>query len=501
MAAMEVVGFSKVGADLEDDEEERQRTNRAARALYKTAEEAYFAKGSREEVLQHFERAEAAMAPLLGSGLMGLAPRELEPVLKGRLHQAVIIAHLPDYPHKWVKVKALVEDVLQFDFGNCHARWLRSLCLRGQHRVSEAVEEMKRAVEYARSQGKSTEADQWEAEISALGEPSGTRGDAMDPPSSGGAGLPGEAGRTQPAEDCSGEEARPKSAALASPAVQKGFFNRQRQKASSTTATSRPRARSVTAACVAAHPAGDDTQRARETENEQQLQQQREELAKLRQQLQDEQNQRRLDQQRLAQWHYALREEVDAIGSDFERVLASEQEQEQDSHAAEESCVALPHLEASVAEVRDLMQASRTWSEAEHQKLVDFATEVVTLREMSARELRERQDTSKQQMADVQDIVKRMGELKATAKTLRDHVRRMGDPDDQHAAAERDMQRLADAVADFHALPKAVKIAALTDDAAMLRLMVLASVLGMLFVLGLFGEAFGALSCRFVCVR
>lgn len=50
------------------------------------------------------------MKPLLSNGLASLEPKELETVLKGRLHQAVSLAQLGE---NWLRVKSLAEDVLQ----------------------------------------------------------------------------------------------------------------------------------------------------------------------------------------------------------------------------------------------------------------------------------------------------------------------------------------------------------------------------------------------------
>ena len=61
-------------------------------------------------------------------------------------------------------------EVLQFDFNNAHARWLRGLALQhGNKKSAEAQEECRRAVECARAQGKEAEAAQWEARGSEFG--------------------------------------------------------------------------------------------------------------------------------------------------------------------------------------------------------------------------------------------------------------------------------------------------------------------------------------------
>ena len=60
------------------------------------------------------------MKPLLNNGLASLEPKELETVLKGRLHQAVSLGQLNQ---NWLRVKSLAEDVLQR-----HARIYTSSC-------------------------------------------------------------------------------------------------------------------------------------------------------------------------------------------------------------------------------------------------------------------------------------------------------------------------------------------------------------------------------------
>eukprot|EP00913_Durusdinium_trenchii_P016747 g15741.t1 len=81
------------------------------------------------------------------------------------LKQAVSLAQ-QGLPDRWPRIKMLAEDVLQFDFNNAHARWLRGLALHhGFRRPKEAQDECARAVECARLQGKEAEANQWEAEV------------------------------------------------------------------------------------------------------------------------------------------------------------------------------------------------------------------------------------------------------------------------------------------------------------------------------------------------
>merc|ERR1712060_772400 len=161
----------------------------------------------------------------------------------------------------------------------------------------------------------------------------------------------------------------------------------------------------------------------------------------------------------------------------------------------------LKRLRASVSESGEQLKAGRSWNESEHNRYMDFATEVATLKEMHARELRERHDATKKHVSEIQDCTKRFSELKDSVKTLRQHVRRRGGAGTNETEAENDTQHLADIVAGFHALPADKKLAGLLDDAAVLRLMLLAAGLGMLFTLGFFVEGFGYFRCRFVCAN
>merc|ERR1719183_2115898 len=113
----------------------------------------------------------------------------------------------------------------------------------------------------------------------------------------------------------------------------------------------------------------------------------------------------------------------------------------------------------------------------------------MTLREMTSRELKERQDTSKQQVSELRDLVKRLGELKPSIKVLRERAK------EQQAAAgqedeEPDLQRMAKKAMTFRALPASTRLMAYVDDPAMLRLMAVATLLGMLLMLGIFIEVF-----------
>eukprot|EP00927_Polykrikos_kofoidii_P021949 TRINITY_DN20638_c0_g1_i1.p1 TRINITY_DN20638_c0_g1~~TRINITY_DN20638_c0_g1_i1.p1 ORF type:complete len:603 (+),score=132.68 TRINITY_DN20638_c0_g1_i1:27-1811(+) len=162
------MAFSKISDKFEDDEDERARIVARAQLLHNAAKDVQERLGCTRETLCKFQEVEEVLRPLLQEGGLGsLGKEELQTLLLGRLYQAVIIAKLEDGgPGRWADVKALVEDVLHFDNKNCHARWLRALALmNGLGVVDEAQQEMKRAVDCARRQGKHGEADQWEADL------------------------------------------------------------------------------------------------------------------------------------------------------------------------------------------------------------------------------------------------------------------------------------------------------------------------------------------------
>merc|ERR1712185_138596 len=101
-------------------------------------------------------------------------------------------------------------------------------------------------------------------------------------------------------------------------------------------------------------------------------------------------------------------------------------------------------------------------------------------------------------MNELKDLAKRLVDMKPSLKTLRDRAKQQlvasGQEDE-----EPDLQRIARKCIEFRALPASTKLAAFLDDAAMLRLMLLAMFLGMLLMLGILIEGFSYKKCRFVC--
>merc|ERR1719265_403432 len=109
---------------------------------------------------------------------------------------------------------------------NAHARWLRGMALlHGTTKTQDAKEEMQRAIEQARAQGKTAEVKQWEADFRRCFDPEAQGVSEMEP----------QAASSQPTGpiieeivEPSPEETQVDKAKVADkdPALQKGFFNR-----------------------------------------------------------------------------------------------------------------------------------------------------------------------------------------------------------------------------------------------------------------------------------
>jgi len=489
---MDVPGFSKVSGNLEDEEDTRLLSFNNGKALFSKAMEGYRLQVPGEEVLTLFEEAEASIAPYLQSGLTGLREKELELVLKGRLHQAVVLVRLEGHPERWNRVKALTEDVLQFDFSNCHARWIRGLALfHGFKKQAEAAEEMRNAVDCAKKQGKLGEVAQWEAEMNAV-----LGGSAASSSSAAGA-EPGAAAEEE-VEDASAAAAGKEAATAAvksagsgraAAGMQKGFFNRP-SKASSASTTAKAQAAAVTSTAQQPQEAAVAAAGGKEIA-EMQVQ-----LSELRRDSEEAERQRQEVDRQHEFWQRNLLNELEAMSSGFNEALEAERAVARQDRP--DLLVALRDLRASTTELTERLQSDRTWAEGEHRAFLDCSTEVMTLREMTSRELKERQETSKQQVSEFRALVKSLGELKPSVKVLRERAKEQlascGQEDE-----EPDLQRIAKRAMTFRALPASTRLAAFLDDAAMLRLMAIAMFLGMLLMLGIFIEAFGYYKCRFVC--
>merc|ERR1712061_735303 len=99
-------------------------------------------------------------------------------------------------------------------------------------------------------------------------------------------------------------------------------------------------------------------------------------------------------------------------------------------------------------------------------------------------------------MSEVREVTRRLGELKSTAKALRDNVRSQFSLDSRlREEADFNVQHLAECAAAFRTLPASDKLMAFLDDATVLRLMALAAILGALLTLGISVEVFGSWRC------
>ncbi|CAE7609097.1 mfsd6b [Symbiodinium pilosum] len=469
--------FSKVGGLIDDDEEERRQISLQAQALYKKAQDAYSSQGSKEHVLRLFEDAEAAMRPLLGGGLATLEPQELETVLKGRLHQAVSLAQMTEVPNRWSRVKSLSEDVLQFDFNNAHARWLRGLCLRSQSKMKEAEEECRRAVECARSQGKDAEAQQWEKEISETFDISGANQTRKSTE---------ERGDTDHAG--SSESSSKASKKSSSAAMQKGFLNRPTRK---TEVTGQRKGSEPSQTDQDGTKAGstEESQMSKPSVREAELER---ELEKLRTSYEEQEV--HLHQQIMSL--KAMKSEEQHFRDEAEALLQELESQSTATPSASSSCLPAD-AQAALQVATDRMQAGRAWAENEQQRYVEFSTEVLTLQEMSAREFREQEDVGLKQSKELRELAKRFGDLLRLARLLDGYVRERSAGREQDA----DVQQLAQQVADFRGLSWTVKISAMVDDGAILRIFVVSAVLGMLFTLAVVVETGLGQTCSLTCGR
>lgn len=496
--------FSKLaGVKLEDEDDERQSAWEAASAQYKAAQDSYAAKGAGHDALKAFEDAEARMSPLMGNGLVGLRECELEALLKGRLHRAAITAHLSDLPDRWTRVKRLTEDVLQFDFNNCHARWLRGLSLlHGFNRRSEARDEMTRAVACARTTGKIGECTQWEEEIRFHFKEDNTA--AVDAAVATEIHTPTSAPDAGPVEtELPRRKASTGASDVSSTKLKGGFFTKKASARSATQVAALAQVADpvqVSASPQAASATGVyPSHSRRETELEEELRSLRENTAHCERELQGEVRSLKaeLDVVRCSRnsWRDSVSQAVERLSA-----LASEADGAvQETVGSSPATAPLTALDVSLGELREKLLSDKAWGEATHQKFMDLSTEVATLREMSFREARERQDSSKQNLGEVRELTKRLGDLKSSVKALRDGIRQR--VPDSRPEVEVDSQQLVESIAEFKSLSPSVKFWALLDDASVLRLLIIVVALGMLFALALFVETYSARRCRFVCAR
>lgn len=515
--------FSKVNlADLDDDEDEddRKRIGQRAIAKYEQAQDVYNKGGSQEDALKLFSDADRLFHPLLGNGFASMQPKELEVLLKCRLHQAAITAMLDHLPNRWPNVQRWCIDVLQFDAANCHAHWLLAFALQNGDmdvKPGEVDGHMQQAMQFARATGKSGEADRWQAEYERYKtEGGGFRGDARRVEFSASDGtatkeqsLVDDGAKGRDAPKTSGQVAKDVDASKKS--LQKGFLNKGKPVAVAKTAAKDGIQGAATAAAPSPPPAPEAPGAALAEEQRRQLADQRKAVEELQRQV-GEYRRRELDVQDEAQQSRALlRERLWTVTTEVVQQLTAERDAlSRDDRSGRLSAlqrelselrVSLQRAQTTAAEARSVQSSARDWSESQHQRFLDVSTEILTLKEMYVRECRERQEASRQQVSDVRELSRRFGELKGQVKSLRDHFRLKASGSTRDDKEERDPQQLAEHIADFRRLPLGAKLSALLDDAAVLKLGALAFLLGALLVLALFVEGFGRGRCVFVCSR
>lgn len=434
-----------------DDEDDRKLIFQAAKKKFDAAQKEYLKKNATVDVLRKFEVAEEAMKPLLQSGLSGLNEQELEVVLKGRLHQAVIHSTIEtEQPGCWEKVKKLVEDVLQFDFRNAHARWLRGLALlHTAQRRQDAQEEMRRAIEQARVQGRTPEVKQWEEDFKRCFDPVEVQARKAEVSSSAAAQSSGpiieeiEEIEEPPLKE---DQAQKKKAASQDPALQKGFFNKS-------VAASNKKKPSGT-------PDADGDAKKSTSPNAN---------------------------------SFDVAEVEAVLSADLKACLAPAlQEQWQEAKSAINS------LCTAVSDVKEDIRTNRAQQKTinEHHKNLLFQAE--KLRESAEQSLKDRQEASKKALDQLRDVTKNVTDLKEkfqskmgsrTALELQNERPRLN-PKDVPVVVEK-----------LKALPQAVKVRALLRDPTMMVLLAGSFGSGLLFMLGVFIEGYRSWGCEMHCLR
>lgn len=497
------MAFSKFdGLKLEDEDDEREKLVVKSRNLFREAEEFHRLHGSTHEAVQRFEDAELALGTLLDGGFTGLRHAELEAVLKGRLHQSAILAQLggeaeaPPEDDVWPKVRALAEDVLQFDFENSHARWLRGLALSraagnagSQRQRVEAVEEMQRAIACARKQSKTAEVQQWEAEVERIMAPAAA---SSSPPT-----RPPASPASTPASTATAPAAATPSApsAPSAPSLRRGFFGGQKP-AARKLGEEEKRASEVANARQAAEA---DERRKRHADAQRQHEA---ELDLLRQQLDQERGRQAAMRSRLRRGEGEA-EGVRVVAALAEDVDAALCRATVGRAAAEASGKGLAQSRSKAEGVAAQLSASCAWADAQHAEYERLLTEVATYSEASGKEEGEARDAAQREEAELRALVARVGGLKATTSSIRGRLAALGRATDAEArrgeSFDDELRRAAAAAAAFRALPLGTRLVGLTNDAAVVRLGALAALCGGILALAFSTECLAALRCGLSC--
>lgn len=497
--------FSKICVDdLVDEDDERQAIFKKANTRYGVAENSYFSNGSNQEALRLFTEAESVLLPLLegGNNLTMLRAPELELLLKGRLHQAVITAQLEEIPNRWPRVKSLVQDVLQFDFGNCHARWVRGLSLlHGFGQRADAKDEMRRAIECARSGGKGDEADQWEAEMRKLfseAEPVPTVSaetaqsvpvlqPIVEPTPTSATPTEGERlpAPSRPANARARRASGSRTEGSTMPAMKKGFLSRTNR--SSKELPPDPPASPVNSSRDAEHE-----EILRKVEENRSLLDQQEtqeqELQRRLESLQIQAQQLRESRRREVAWQQQLVSKVVEVESEFEGrctgLLIDRKKSSQEYLAS---------VHGSVSETKKRLQSIQSWGDSGQKMLNELLSDVQTVRELYEVEAKGGEETKTEQVQQVSEVTEQLGDVNGYAELLRARVRLLRGADSFYRGDGFDAQHFADIAADFSVLPIATKFWAFFDDAFVLRFAAFGLTAGMMLGLGVcveFGPSF-----------
>lgn len=430
-----------------DDEDDRRVIFQTVKKKFDAAQKEYQKKNATVDVLTKFETAEEAMAPLLKSGLSGLNEQELEVVLKGRLHQAVIHSTIEvEQPGCWEKVKKLVEDVLQFDFRNAHARWLRGLALlHGTTKTQDAKEEMQRAIEQARVQGKMAEVKQWEedfkrcfdpeAQVTSTPEPTTAAAHSTGPvieeimePSL-------EAVQREKAKTVGGD-----------PALQKGFFHRGAPTSAGTKSSGVPNADS-------------DNKKTRTPKAS----------------------------------NFDVAEVEGILSSDLKIALVPAlQDQWKEAESAMES------LQTAVREVKDDLRTNREQQKATNENHKTLVSQAEKLRESAIQNGKDRQEATKKILDQLREVTKNVTDLKEKFQVKMGSRTTLEFQNEQARLNPKDVPVVSEKL---KALPQSVKLRALLSDSTMMLLLLSFFGAGLLFMLGVFIEGFHAWGCQMNCHR
>jgi len=207
-----------------------------------------------------------------------------------------------------------------------------------------------------------------------------------------------------------------------------------------------------------------------------QLEQREQGLSNLKQQLLAERDQQQL-------WREDLMNRLKSVGGDFCSSLSGGNVAIQ-----REINAVMKELKSFTVDLKGHTEADSSWFQTEHRKFAELSTEVATLREMTSREFKERQEVSKGWTSEVQEVQKRLADLKSLAKSIRDLARK-----------KQETPTVTVSASEFRLLPAPTRLVAMVSDGAVLWLLMICFLLGTILMLGVFTEMFKARQCQFRC--